>query len=326
MKRREFIALVGGAAATWPSIVRAQPAAMPVIGHMHAGTAEANKDEVLAFEQGLKRNGYLRGQNVAIEYRWADGQYDRLPAMAAEVVGRRVTLIVVGTPVAAIAAKRATTSIPIVFHIGSDPVKDGLVASLNRPGGNMTGTTFFSNLLTSKRLGLLREILPNARVVAALVNPNNANAEFQANEANEAARTLGFEVFLLRAATEAEIDKAFGDLLQRKADALLVLSDSFLNSRAAQVAELALRRGLPTCFAYREPTLAGGLMGYGASRTDNALRAWEYAGRILKGDKPANLPVLQPTRFEFALNLKTAKTLGLEIPPTLLARADAVIE
>jgi putative ABC transport system substrate-binding protein len=181
---------------------------MPVIGHMHAGTAEANKDEVLAFEQGLKRNGYLRGQNVAIEYRWADGQYDRLPAMAAEVVGRRVTLIVVGTPVAAIAAKRATTSIPIVFHIGSDPVKDGLVASLNRPGGNMTGTTFFSNLLTSKRLGLLREILPNARVVAALVNPNNANAEFQANEANEAARTLGFEVFLLRAATEAEIDKS----------------------------------------------------------------------------------------------------------------------
>jgi len=326
MKRREFIALVGGAAATWPSIVRAQPAAMPVIGHMHAGTAEANKDEVLAFEQGLKRNGYLRGQNVAIEYRWADGQYDRLPAMAAEVVGRRVTLIVVGTPVAAIAAKRATTSIPIVFHIGSDPVKDGLVASLNRPGGNMTGTTFFSNLLTSKRLGLLREILPNARVVAALVNPNNANAEFQANEANEAARTLGFEVFLLRAATEAEIDKAFGDLLQRKADALLVLSDSFLNSRAAQVAELALRRGLPTCFAYREPTLAGGLMGYGASRTDNALRAGEYAGRILKGDKPANLPVLQPTRFEFAINLKTAKTLGLEIPPTLLARADAVIE
>ena len=326
MKRREFIALVGGAAATWPSIVRAQPAAMPVIGHMHAGTAEANKDEVLAFEQGLKRNGYLRGQNVAIEYRWADGQYDRLPAMAAEVVGRRVTLIVVGTPVAAIAAKRATTSIPIVFHIGSDPVKDGLVASLNRPGGNMTGTTFFSNLLTSKRLGLLREILPNARVVAALVNPNNANAEFQANEANEAARTLGFEVFLLRAATEAEIDKAFGDLLQRKADALLVLSDSFLNSRAAQVAELALRRGLPTCFAYREPILAGGLMGYGASRTDNALRAGEYAGRILKGDKPANLPVLQPTRFEFAINLKTAKTLGLEIPPTLLARADAVIE
>jgi len=261
MKRREFIALVGGAAATWPSIVRAQPAAMPVIGHMHAGTAEANKDEVLAFEQGLKRNGYLRGQNVAIEYRWADGQYDRLPAMAAEVVGRRVALIVAGTPVAAIAAKRATTSIPIVFHIGSDPVKDGLVASLNRPGGNMTGTTFFSNLLTSKRLGLLREILPNARVVAALVNPNNANAEFQANEANEAARTLGFEVFLLRAATEAEIDKAFGDLLQRKADALLVLSDSFLNSRAAQVAELALRRGLPTCFAYREPILAGGLMG-----------------------------------------------------------------
>jgi putative ABC transport system substrate-binding protein len=246
--------------------------------------------------------------------------------MAAEVVGRRVALIVAGTPVAAIAAKRATTSIPIVFHIGSDPVKDGLVASLNRPGGNMTGTTFFSNLLTSKRLGLLREILPNARVVAALVNPNNANAEFQANEANEAARTLGFEVFLLRAATEAEIDKAFGDLLQRKADALLVLSDSFLNSRAAQVAELALRRGLPTCFAYREPTLAGGLMGYGASRTDNALRAGEYAGRILKGDKPANLPVLQPTRFEFAINLKTAKTLGLEIPPTLLARADAVIE
>jgi ABC-type uncharacterized transport system substrate-binding protein len=327
MRRREFITFLGGAVGTaWPVGARAQQGPPLVIGHMHAGAAEANRDEVVAFEQGLKQHGYSNGKNVAIEYRWAEGRYDQLPALARELVDRPVTLIVAGTPVAALAAKQATASVPIVFHVGSDPVKDGLVATLNRPGGNVTGTTFFSNLLTSKRLGLLLEMVPDARSIAALVNPKNANAQFQTNEAQEAARALGLQVLFFKAATQDEIDKTFADLRRQKPDAVLILSDSFLNSRAAQIAYSALRSALPTCFAYREPALAGGLMGYGSSRTENALRAGQYAGRVLRGEKPANLPVLQPTRFEFVINLRTARALGLTVPPTLLARADEVIE
>ena len=324
--RREFITFLGGAAAAWPVMARAQRVTLPVIGHMHAGAAEGNRDETSAFEQGLKQSGYLNGQNVTIEYRWAEGHYERLPSLAAEFVDRQVRLIVAGTPVAAIAAKRATTSIPIVFAIGSDPVKDGLVASLNRPGGNITGTTFFSNLLTSKRLGLLLEMIPSVRLVAAIVNPKNANAQFQTNEAQEAVRALGLRVIFFKAATEDEIDSAFDDLRQQKPDALLILSDAFLNSRAAQIAYAALRSGLPTCFSYREPALAGGLMSYGTNRTENSLRSGQYAGRVLKGEKPADLPVLQPTRFELVINLRTARALGLTVPATLLARADEVIE
>ena len=326
MKRREFITLVGGAAASWPVGARAQRVARPVIGHMHAGAAEGNRDEVLAFEEGLKQHGYVNGQNVSIEYRWADGRYDRLPSLAAELIDRHVTLIVAGTPVAALAAKQATSSIPIVFQVGSDPVKDGLVASLNHPGGNVTGTTFFSNLLTSKRLGLLVEMIPKAQSIAAIVNPKNANALFQTKEAQEAARVLGVQILLFKAATQDEIDTAFADLARQKPDALLILSDSFLNSRAAQIAYSALRSGLPTCFSYREPAVAGGLIGYGTSRAENSLRAGQYAGRVLKGEKPADLPVLQPTRFELVINLRTARALGLTVPPTLLARADEVIE
>jgi putative ABC transport system substrate-binding protein len=324
MKRREFITLVGGAAA-WPVVASGQKA-MPVIGHMHAGVASANRDEVTAFEQGLKQRGYVRGQNVTIQYIWGEGRYDRLPALASELVDNHVSLIVAGTPVAALAAKRATTSIPIIFHVGSDPVKDGLVSSLNRPGGNITGATFFSNLLTSKRLGLLLEMIPSIKSVVALVNSNNANAQFQTSEAMEASRTLGLQVRFLKASTENEIDKVFEDMQQDVPNALLILSDSFLNGRAAQISALAIRRALPTCFAYREPALAGGLLAYGASRTDNAFLVGDYAGRILKGEKPADLPVLQPTHFNFVINLNTAKAIGLTVPPTLLARADEVIE
>jgi putative ABC transport system substrate-binding protein len=324
MRRREFITWAGGAVA-WPVVAWAQQA-MPVIGHMHAGTAEDNRDEVAAFEQGLGQLGYFNGRNVTIEYRWAESQYDRLPALAAELVSRRVTLIAAGTPVAALAAKRATTSIPIVFAIGSDPVKDGLVASLNRPGGNVTGSTFFSNLLTAKRLGQLREFVPDAKIVVVLVNPKNANAKFQTNEAQEAARALGLQVLLFSAATAKEIDKTFEDLGQQRADGFLVLSDSFLNSHAAQIAELALRRKLPTCFAYREPAVAGGLMGYGANRADAYRQAGSYTGRILKGESPADLPVQQPTKFEFVINMKTAKALELEVPYSMQLLADELIE
>jgi putative ABC transport system substrate-binding protein len=293
---------------------------------MHGGKAEDNTEEVAAFEEGLKRSGFTAGQSVSIEYRWAAGRYERLRSIAKEFVERPVTLILAGTPVAAIAAKSESTVVPIVFHIGSDPVRDGLVASLNRPGGNVTGSTFFSNLLTSKRMGLFRELLPQARSIAVLVNPKNANAAFQVSEAQEAARALRLEAIVHRAATSDDIDAVFNTLREQKPDAMLILSDSILNGLAAPIAYAALRNGLPTCFAYREPVLAGGLIGYGANRSESTLRAGVYAGRILKGEKPADLPVQQPTRFDFIINLRTARALGITVPPTLLARADEVIE
>lgn len=327
MKRRQFLSLIGSTMAVWPSrVIAQQHAPLPIIGHMHATNAEANQDEITAFENGLRQSGFVPSQSVSIEYRWANGQYDRLNSIARAFVDRQVNLIVAGTPVAALAASRATKSIPIVFAVGSDPVRDGLVVSLSRPGANVTGTTFFSNLLTGKRLGLLQEMIPTARSIAVIVNPKNANAQFQINEAQEAARTLRLQSTFYQSATTDQIDKVFDDVGQQKPDALLVLSDSFLNSRAAQIAYSALRHGLPTCFSYREPAAAGGLIGYGASRSDNSLRAGLYAGRVLKGEKPADLPVLQPTRFEFVINLRTARALGITVPPTLLARADEVIE
>jgi ABC-type uncharacterized transport system substrate-binding protein len=328
MRRREFIALLGGAglllaAKVWRA--RAQQPAMPVVGFMHA-TAAPDSEVVAAVKQGLRETGYVDGVNVTVDYRSAEGRYDRLPAIAADFVQRRVTVIVAGTPVAALAAKQATTSIPIVFAVGSDPVGDGLVASLSRPGGNITGATFFSNLLTGKRLGLLHELVPNARVFGGLVNPKNANAQFQINEAEQAARSLGLPISFVNAASEMDIDKAFNEFRRQRADALLILSDSFLNTQARRIAELALQHTLPTCFAYREPALAGGLMGYGASRIDATRQSGVYAARILKGEKPADLPVQQPTKFEFVINMKTAKALGLTVPYSMQLLADEVIE
>jgi ABC-type uncharacterized transport system substrate-binding protein len=325
VKRREFFTLLGGAAAAWPLAARAQQAGMPVVGFMHA-TAAPDSDVVAAVKQGLRETGYVDGVNINVQTRSAEGRYDRLPAIAAEFVQHQVAVIVAGTPVAALAAKQATTSIPIVFAVGSDPVRDGLVASLSRPGGNVTGATFFSNLLTGKRLGLLHELVPNARTFRGLVNLKNANAQFQINEAEQAARSLGLPISFVNAASETDIDKAFNEFTGQRADALLVLSDSFLNAEARRIAELALRHALPTCFAYREPAVAGGLMGYGASRIDATRQSGVYAGRILKGEKPADLPVQQPTKFEFVINMKTAKALGLTIPYSMQLLADEVIE
>jgi putative tryptophan/tyrosine transport system substrate-binding protein len=324
LKRREFITLIGGATA-WPLAARAQQSAMPIVGFMHA-TAGTDSDLFAAFKEGLRQTGFVDGRNVTIEFRSAEGRYDRLPAIAAELVRHQVTLIAAGTPVAALAAKRATTSIPIVFAVGSDPTRDGLVASLSRPGGNITGATFFSNLLTAKRLGLLHELVPNSRRFSALVNPKNANAQFQTQEAEQAAQSLGAPIAFVNASTENEIHKAFDGFKQQQADALLILSDSFLNSHAHRIAELALSHSLPTCFAYREGAAAGGLMSYGASPTDASRQAGIYAGRILHGEKPADLPVQQPTKFEFIINMQTAKALGLVVPSSLQMLADEVIE
>jgi len=324
IRRRELITLFGGAA-SWPFVARAEQSARPVIGLMHA-TIQANDEFVAAFKDGLSQTGYVDGRNVTIEFRSAEGQYDQLPAIAAEFVRRQVNVIAAGTPVAALAAKRATTSIPIVFAVGSDPTRDGLVASLSRPGGNITGATFFSNLLTAKRLGLLHELAPNARRLAALVNPKNANAQFQMQEAEQAARSLGIPIRFVNASTEKEIERAFDDFGQQRADALLILSDSFLNGHAPRIAELALVHGLPTCFAYREPAVSEGLMSYGASRTESSHQAGIYVGRILHGEKPADLPVQQPTKFEFVINMKTAKALGLVVPYSMQMLADEVIE
>jgi len=277
LRRRAFITLLGGAAA-WPLAARAQQPAMPVIAFMHV-TAGAESDLFAAFKEGLRQTGYVDGRNVSIEFRSAEGQYDRLPAIADELIRRQVDLIAVGTPVAALAAKRATNSIPIVFAVGSDPTRDGLVASLSRPGGNITGATFFSNLLTAKRLGLLHELAPNARRFSALVNPKNANAQFQMQEAEKAAQSLATPIAFVNATTGNEINKAFDGFKQQQADALLILSDSFLNSHAERIAALAVSYGLPTCFAYREGAIAGGLMSYGASPTDASRQSGIYAGR-----------------------------------------------
>jgi putative tryptophan/tyrosine transport system substrate-binding protein len=324
-KRRSFITLLGGAAAAWPLAARAQQPAMPVIGYMHA-TEQVGGELFAAFKEGLGQTGYVEGRNVRIEFRSAEGRYERLPGIAAELVQRQVNLIAVGTPVAALAAKRATTSIPIVFVVGSDPVRNGLVDGLARPGGNVTGATFFSNLLTAKRLGLLHELVPNARVFSALVNPKNANAQLQMGEAEQAARTLGTQIGFVKASSEDEIEKVFEGFRQQRPDALLILSDSFLNSRASRIAALALMHALPTCFAYGRPAAAGGLMSYGANPTDASRQQGVYAGRILHGERPADLPVQQPTRFEFVVNMKTAKALGLTVPSSIQLLADEVLE
>jgi putative tryptophan/tyrosine transport system substrate-binding protein len=328
MRRREFITLLGGAAAAWPLAARAQQPAMPVIGFLHAASAETSAYRVAAFRQGLKETGYVEGQNVAIEYRWAEGRYDRFPELAAELVRRQVSVIVTpGNPVAANAAKAATSVIPIVFAVGADPVKLGLVANLARPGGNLTGINFFVTELAAKRLGLLRELLPTAARIAVLVNPNNrATAEATVKDVQAAADGLGLKVHILNAETISEIDAAFANLVRERADALFVAGDGFFNSRRVQLAMLAVRHLVPVTFTTREYAEAGGLMSYGTSFADTDRQVGIYAGRILNGAKPADLPVVQSSKFEFVINLQAARMLGLEVPPTLLARADEVIE
>jgi putative tryptophan/tyrosine transport system substrate-binding protein len=324
MRRREFIAGLGCAAA-WPLTARAQQAAIPVIGLLTGGGRDLGPGRA-AFYRGLEDAGYVEGRTVAIEARMADGQYDRLPALAAELVRQQVAVIAVITPVAALAAKTATAAIPIVFSLGSDPVRDGLVASLNRPGGNVTGVTFFSNLLSSKRLQLLHQLAPNAARVALLINPNNTNADQESKETQTAARALGLQLIVVRAGTEREIDLAFASLVRQEAAAVLIASDLYLYSRRDQIAALAARHRLPTASTTREYAEAGLLMSYAGDRLD-AGRMWGlYVGRVLKGEKPADLPVVQPTKFEFVINLKTAKALGLTIPETLLATADELIQ
>jgi putative ABC transport system substrate-binding protein len=321
VKRRQFITLLGGA--VWPLAARAQQVAMPLIGVLSTRAPGADPHLLTALHRGLKEAGFVEGQNLRIEYRFAANQYDRLPMLAADLVGRRVVLIVsMGTP----AAKAATATIPVVFGIGDDPVQLGLVASLARPGGNLTGITTLSAELGSKRLELVRELVPKAALAGVLVNPTNVNAEAVLKDLQAAARAIGLQIHLLQASTEREIEAAFANLLALRAGGLMVGTDPFFNSRSEQLAQLALRHAVPTVFQFREFAAAGGLMSYGGSVTEVYRLAGIYAGRILKGEKPVDLPVHQSTKVEMILNLKTAKALGLEVPPMLLARADEVIE
>ena len=325
MIRREFITLLGGAAAAWPVVARAQQPATPVIGFLGSASPEPYAPMVAAFRQGLKEKGYVEGQTVAIEYRWANAQYDRVPAMAAELASRQVAVIVANTP--GVHAVKAAVKIPIVFTTGGDPVQSGLVASLNRPGGNVTGVTTLNVEVAPKRLQWAHELVPTATSIAVLVNPTNPNTETELRDLQSAARALALQLHVLHASTERDFNTAFATLPQLRAGALVISgTDTFLISRSEQLAALSVRHAVPTIFQFREFAASGGLMSYGGSITDSYRLAGVYTGRILKGEKPADLPVIQATKVELIINLKTAKALGIELPPTLLARADEVIE
>jgi putative tryptophan/tyrosine transport system substrate-binding protein len=325
MRRRDFIRLLGGAA-TWPLAARAQQSALPVIGFLSGSSSDGNLQTLAAFRQGLKETGFVEGQNVAIEYRWTEGRYVRMQAAAADLVQRRVAVIAATTGTAA-AAKAATTTVPIVFTTGGDPVAEGLVASLNRPGGNLTGVTFLAQELAPKRLELLHQLVPTATLIAALVDPTDAAvAERNTRDLQAAARTLGLQIRILNASTEPEIDAAFAIIVQHRAGALAVGAGGFFYRRHDQIVALAARHAIPTIYPSREHAVAGGLISYDASRVDAYRPAGNYTGRVLKGEKPADLPVQQSSKFELVINLKTAKALGLTVPPTMLTLADEVIE
>jgi putative tryptophan/tyrosine transport system substrate-binding protein len=325
MRRRDFI-LASGATVAWPLAARAA-AAVPVIGYLSARSPDESKHLVAAFRAGLQTIGYIEGQNVELSYRWAEGQYDRLPALAAGLVQEKVAVLVAtGGEPSALAAKAATATIPIVFTVGGDPVKVGLVASLNRPGGNATGVSLLTTAPEAKRLGLLHQVVPNAAVIGALINPNYLGADEQSQEVREAARALDLHIEIARAGSEQDLEPAFAALVQRHVTALLVTADPFFDTRRKQIVALAAQFNLPTMYQFRDYPVVGGLMSYGISIADGYHQVGVYAGQVLKGAKPADLPVYQSIKFEFVINLKTAKALGINIPPTLLALADEVIE
>ena len=327
MKRREFVRLLGGAAAAWPLAARAQQQSLPVIGFLHSGSQEQNVDRLAAYRKGLGEEGFVEGQNVTIEFRWAAGQSDKLPALAVDLIRRQVAVIATpGSTPAAVVAKTATATIPIVFVSVGDPVALGLVASLNRPGGNVTGITSLGTEIAAKRFGLIRELLPQARRYFALINPTSPVADPIIKTLEAGAATLGMHVEILRASTDREIDAAFANLPQQAGNAMVSGNDSFFYIRRAQIAALAIRHAVPVIFDDREFPKAGGLVSYGGDALNLMQLAGNYTGRILKDAKPADLPVMQPTKFELVINLKTAKALGLEIPPGVLAIADEVIE
>jgi putative ABC transport system substrate-binding protein len=323
--RRQFITALGGIGAAWPLAARAEQPAIPVIGFLRSTSAADSTQFVSAFRQGLKEASFVEGQNVSIEYRWANNQLDRLPALVAELVRLPVAAIVVNAPAANV-AKSATTTVPIVFVTGSDPVKDGLVASLNRPGGNVTGVSFLVGALGAKRLELLRQLAPKATTIGVLVNPNSPEAEAERKDLEAAAQAIGQQLIILDVGAGRDIETAFATFIQRGASALIVGTGPFLTSHREQLVAMAAHHALPAIYNLRDYVLAGGLMSYGTSITEAYHQVGIYTGRILKGEKPADLPVMQSTKFELVLNLKTAKTLGLTVPPTLLALADEVIE
>jgi putative ABC transport system substrate-binding protein len=327
MKRRAFITLLGGAAVAWPLAARAQQTAMPVVGFLDPRSPDTLADRLRAFRQGLKETGHVEGENVAIEYRWAEGQYERLPALAAELVRRQVAVIVATPTVSALVAKSATATIPIVFTVGDDAVKLGLVSSLARPGGNLTGVNFFGAEVVSKRLELLRELVPRIVRLAVLVNPSNATiSETTVREVEAAARGMGVQAQVFNAGTSREVDAAFANLVRERSDAVFVGGDAFFTSRRVQLANLAARYLIPSSFSQREITEAGGLMSYATNIRDTYHQAGVYVGRILKGAKPADLPVVQSSKFELVINVQTARMLSLTVPASLLAIADEVIE